>query len=153
LAQSFLIEAQLRERAMSLTGGIQDVHFANVDLELESSQDLQPLIDELGSEIRIHYHDRLEDNSDFASVSLTNIESGTYGEPDKTISAFCDLIEGLSSNSRNIWDQSSKREFDIGFESGNTAKTLELRLEKETLRRVVDAGATIEVTIYPIPKA
>ncbi len=120
---------------------------------MESEQDLRPLIDELGDEVMVHYHDRLENHNDFASLSGTNVACGGIGgDPDETISAFCDLIEGLSQNSKDIWSKCCQKEFDIGFESGNIGKQLELRLENETLKRVVELGATIEITVYPLPK-
>ncbi|MEP6848824.1 MAG: hypothetical protein ABI999_08195 [Acidobacteriota bacterium] len=132
----------------------QGVHFANVDLELECGSDLQPLIGDLGPDISVQYHDRLENGNDFASLAIRSdkVQSGVYGDADKTISAFCDVIERISPEAKTIWDRCVKRELDVGFESGNTGKTFEGRLETLTLRRVVEIGATIEITIYPVPK-
>lgn len=130
----------------------QDVHFANVDLEIECKDDLRLLIDALGVDINVQCHDRLENGNDFVSIALHSVESGAFGEPEITISAFCDLIEKLPCEVRNTWNSCKKREFDMGFESGNSSKTFSARLSKETVARVAGLGATIEITIYPIGK-
>ena len=100
----------------------QDVYFANVDLEIECAVDLSSLIDALGPDILIQYHDRLENGNDFSSLALGSVESGMYGEPEKTISAFCDLIEKLPDEPRNTWRISERREFDIGLKVETRAR-------------------------------
>ena len=82
----------------------QDVSFANVDLDIESKDDLQSLIDCFGDDVDVLHHDRLDNRNDFVALEfhLNVIEAGIYGEPDKTISAFCSLIENLPSESRKI---------------------------------------------------
>ncbi len=130
----------------------QDICFANVDLEIESKDDLQPLIDAFGENVYVLYHDRLENGNDFASleVYLDIIEVGICGEVEKTITAFCELIENLSLDSRNIWDQCREKIFDIGFESGNTENTFNTKIQSETIKRITDIGASIVITIYPV---
>ena len=135
------------------TGRIEEhLRFANVDLELESEGDLQLLIDELGSDVNVQFHGKLKSNNNFASLSLSHLKGGPYGDADTTVSAICDLLDGLSQNSKDIWSGCCVKEFDIGFESGVDGAQLESRLENNTLRRVVELGATMEITIYPVPK-
>lgn len=116
----------------------QDICYANVDLEIESKKDLHPLIKELSKNIDVLYHDRLENGNDFASLefSLNTIKCDIYGEPESAILAFCGLIENLSSESRNIWDDCLEKRFDVGFESGNTENTFNTKIQTETIKRI-----------------
>ena len=124
----------------------QDIHFANVDLEIKSKEDLKRLINEFGDDVCILFHERLEDGYDFASleIHLDKIASGIYGEAEETIKAFCSIIENLSFNSRRIWDNCEEKNFDIGFESGNTEKTFDTKIEIETIKRIAEIGANIK---------
>jgi hypothetical protein len=129
----------------------QDVHFANVEFELECHLSLTPLLNEIGHMICIHHHDRRENGNDFASFDVEG--SGLDWDVDTTISKFCDLVEGLSPEANDIWLGCAKRELDIGFESGDSARVYEGRIENKTLARVAKIGATIEITIYPVDLA
>ena len=129
----------------------QDVHFANVEFELESDLSLKPLLDEISDKISLHYYDRLENGIDFASFDLR--ESGYGQNIEVTVSAFCDLIEDLSPLAKEVWSQCVKRELDIGFEGGDSKFIFEGRIENKTLARVAEIGASVEITIYPISPA
>ncbi|MDQ6786787.1 MAG: hypothetical protein M3033_08245 [Acidobacteriota bacterium] len=130
----------------------QDIVFANVDLEIESNEDLQSLIDCFNDGVDVLYHDRLDNGNDFASLEfhLNVIEAGVYGEPDKTISAFCSLIENLPLESQITWNNCLEKRFDIGFESGNTEKRFNTKISSETIKRIAEIGVSIVITIYPI---
>ncbi len=144
--------------------GQEDFHLANVDLELECPIDLQPLIDEFErDEKALHlYHQGLENNRDFANFELWNYPNpevyiydcyndaeDLVGGADVLISAFCDLIENLPREVRAIWDQCTRREFDIGFQAGNTPKRFRSEIRSETVRRCGEIGAAILITVYP----
>ncbi len=130
----------------------QDICFANVDLEIESKDDLQPLIDEFGENVHVLYHDRLANGNDFVSleIDMNSVEAENYGEADDTIVALCDLIENLSLELRNIWNKSIEKKFDVGFESGNTEKTFNTKIPTKTLKRLSRIGGSIIITIYPV---
>ncbi len=130
----------------------QDIHFANVDLEIESEENLQSLIDDFGENVDVLYHELLVNGNDFVSLEfhLSAVEAGIYGDPDRTVSAFCSLVENLPWESRKIWDKCQEMRFDIGFESGNTEKTFNTKIKAETVKRTAEIGASIVITIYPI---
>ncbi len=130
----------------------QDICFLNVDLEIESALDLQALIDAFGEDVNVLYHDRLENGNDFASFNLhlDYIENGIYGEPEKIISSFCNLVENLPYKSRKIWDKCIEKRFDIGFESGNTENSFNTVIKNEIVKLIADIGASIVITIYPV---
>lgn len=118
----------------------------------KSKENLQHLIDEFGDDVCILFHDRLQDECDFASleISLDKIASGIYGEVEETLKAFCSIIENLSSDSRRIWNNCEEKIFDIGFESGNTENSFNAKIEIETIKRIAEIGANIVITIYPV---
>jgi hypothetical protein len=130
----------------------QDICFVNVDLEIESTDDLQYLINEFGENVDVLYHDRLASGNDFVSLEISsNLEKKeNYGEADNTVYALCDLIENLPLKLRNIWNKSIKRNFDIGFESGNTEQTFETTIQTKTLKRLAKIGGSVSITIYPV---
>ncbi len=140
----------------------EDFHLANVDLELASSESIQPLIIELGDNVgafypggeigdgksaglEIMYYPSFEEDIYQSYDDKENLVGGT----DVLISAFCDLIENLSAESRQIWDKCHRKEFDIGFESGNTAKSFHTQIRAETIKRCAELGASIMITVYP----
>jgi hypothetical protein len=130
----------------------QDVIFANVDLDIESKADLKPLLDCFSTDVDILFHDKLDNGNDFASLEfhLNIVKAGIYGEPDKTISAFCSLIENLPLEFQRIWQDCVEKRFDLGFESGNTEKRYNATIKPETVRRIAEIGASLVITIYPI---
>ncbi len=140
----------------------EDFHLANVDLELASSESIQPLILELGNNIYPLYP-----GGEVSDGKSAGLEIGDYppdedwiyksyddkedliGGADILISAFCDLIENLSPKSQQIWDKCHRKEFDIGFECGNTAKSFHTQIRAETIKRCAELGASILITVYP----
>lgn len=130
----------------------QDVHFANVDLEIWSKTDLQDLIDDLGENVLILFHDKFKNGNILASLEISYNEIDYFEniEPEKILGAFCSLIENLPKKSRKIWDKSYEKIFVIGFESGNTEKSFQTDLSLETLKRIYEIGASVRITIYPV---
>jgi hypothetical protein len=137
----------------------EDFHFINVDLELESSESVQFLVNELSENTYALY---CSDIDEMANLELSvEKRNGVYfydsygdekdliGGVDIHISEFCNLLENLSEESRRIWDKCHRKEFDIGFQSGNTSKSFNTQIRAETIKRCAELGATIEITVYP----
>lgn len=138
----------------------EDFHFINVDLELESSEDLKPLIKELEKDdqaMSMNLH-LFEQGAPFTSVTF---EIGNYdisqsfddekdliGGLDIHIAEFCRIIENLSNESRKIWDTCHRKEFDVGFQSGNTKKSFHTLVQAKTIKRCAKIRATIGITVY-----
>ena len=140
----------------------EDFHLANVDLELASPKSRQPLIVELGDNICPLYPGGEVGDGKSAGLEIGDYPPGEdwiyrsyddekdlVGGADVLISAFCDLIKNLSPKSRQIWDKCHRKEFDIGFESGNTAKSFRTRIRAETIKRCAKLGASVMITVYP----
>jgi len=123
-----------------------EVTFLNVDLEIESSEDLQPIIDDLGEDVSVLHHG---DNG--SSFNFVSFEVKPFGERDVDgiISSFCSFIENLSPDVRLIWDKSHSKKFDVGFQSGDFPRSYQTEIRADTIESVAKLGASIVVTIYP----
>lgn len=115
--------------------------FLNVDLDIESSEDLAPLI----AALEPHAYS-LERPPGRASFELNQPVSPTSPEP--LVVAFVRALNALPPPIRSIWDRAAKRTFDIGIQSARRPIQETHRLSPETLRLAADVGAEIAVTIY-----
>lgn len=140
----------------------EDFHFINVDLELESSESVQPLVIELGEKVFPLYCSEINEMANLEISQLNyyeangidfhdsyNDEKDLVGGVDVHINEFCSLIEYLSEDSKRIWSNCHRKEFDIGFQSGNTPKLFQTQIQSKTIRRCAELGATILITVYP----
>lgn len=123
-----------------------EVKFLNVDLEIESSENLQLIIDDLGENVSVLYHG--ENGSGFNFVSFSVISSGEK-DIDGIISSFCLFLENLLPEAKLIWNKSHSKKFDAGFQSGDFPRSYQTEIRADTIKRVANLGASIAVTIYP----
>ena len=124
--------------------------FLNVDLDIRSKSDLQPLVDAIGKEVFVlhvgrfkrTYHARLE-------LSGSHLPRDTHSQrPERFIFQFCKLISKLPPDARKLWDDARTREFDIGIESGKPHKFYWFDLSPKALQAALQVNAQIAVTIY-----
>ncbi|KPV94903.1 hypothetical protein AN214_03079 [Pseudoalteromonas sp. P1-9] len=122
-----------------------DIQFLNVDLEIESKQDIAQLVSDLGKSAMVLHYDKDE------TRQLARIEANIdVTSPDSAINHLCELIESCSRNALKQWLSCTKRTFDIGFQSGKNPKCFNQALHADTLLRISAIGAGIEMTIYPV---
>lgn len=121
------------------------IEYLNTDLDLESMHDLTPLAEELEKLGCLALHTARTDNG----LWLASFETAReFAAPEPCILALLDAVDQLSTTQRSNWHQCTKREFNIGFNSGLQPHSLGLQLSNEVLRRVADAGAGVGLTIY-----
>lgn len=122
-----------------------DIQFLNVDLEIESKQDIAQLVSDLGKSAMVLHYDKDE------TRQLARIEANIdVTSPDSAINHLCELIESCSRNALKQWLTCTKRTFDIGFQSGKNPKCFNQALHADTLLRISAIGAGIEITLYPV---
>jgi hypothetical protein len=121
--------------------------FLNIDLEVESSENLKVLIDDLGEDVSVLYQG--ENGSGFNFVSFAVRPSGEK-DADGIISSFCLFIENLSLDAKLIWNKSHSKKFDVGFQSGNSPRSYQTEIRADTVKKVAEIGASIIVTVYPL---
>lgn len=120
--------------------------FLNVDLDVVAAQDLSSLVHALSpSAFDLHtgragagYQTHLE----LASCASQNA--------DVVIKRFVELLASFPPRTRRIWDNATRRDFNIGIQGGTGPRAFELALQPETLKAVARLGARVVVTVYAV---
>jgi hypothetical protein len=124
--------------------------FLNVDLDIRSKSDMQPLVDAMGKKVVVlcvgrfkrTYQARLE-------LSGSHLPRDAHSQsPELFIIKFCKLIRDLPPGARDLWNDAKTREFDIGIESGKPHKFYWFDLSMKALQAALEINAHISVTIY-----
>lgn len=143
-------------------------HFANVDLEFRSKQDISLIVKEFGDAVYVLYCDKYENhylanievagrNNEADEVDVDEIDEAAKtnevaktdaDEADGKINQFCTLIESLSAEGRTLWDNCFEKVFDIGYEGGITPHGYTSTLQPSTVQRIAQLGASILITLY-----
>lgn len=130
-----------------------DTHYANTDLEIEADREPIALTAVFHQHEFFTLTERTKEDGSWHGSYETNDQ---YGEPDANITGFLDIIERLEGAALEAWQKCSRREFDIGYMAGYEPFNFTQMITLETLRRVVNAGAVIRITVYaaepkPVP--
>jgi len=120
-----------------------EIHFLNIDLDIESSTDISPLIQEWGNRISVHRNEEID------GVFYGSFETSCSGVH-RIIDEYVSLINGLSHTSRIIWDTAQRRDFDFGYESGSEPNNYHSRIESEYINKLAKVGGSVVISIYPI---
>ena len=123
------------------------IHYITTDLEFESTENLDPIVQELGDAIVPQLNQWVDKTY---RVSLSGTGSELNFGPEQTISEFCGLIERLSESSQSLWHGCMKRVADIGFESGSEPNHLTCHLPAYLISRLEKLKIELAITIYPI---
>ncbi len=123
------------------------IQYITTDIEFESQQDLNAIVHELGDKLVTQSNQWANDRY---FVSLSGTGSEIYEEPEQTISEFCNLIEGLSKESTELWKGCTKRIADIAFESGSEPNHMTYNLSSGLINRIEKLGICVAITIYPV---
>jgi hypothetical protein len=130
--------------------------FLNVDLDIRSRSDLQPLVDAMGKKIIVLYIERFKGTCTARlELSGSHLPRDKHSQsPELIILRFCKLIGGLPPEARKLWDGARSREFDIGIESHGPMRYYWFAVASRALRAAVEIDAQIAVTVYgPMKKA
>jgi hypothetical protein len=60
-----------------------------------------------------------------------------------------DAIEAIEGVAKDLWEECSQREFNIGFDCGDEPWAFNHGLTNATLKRLVGVGASLRITLYP----
>ena len=123
---------------------IPQIHYLNTDLDLVCDVDPAVLVSELKS-FGLYVHVSAgEDGLFYAMCEDTNDT-----EPEPNIKRILDAIETLSTEARRVWNQCSKREFNVGYDCGDEPWAFNQGLSNEILKRIAASGSSFRMTIYP----
>jgi hypothetical protein len=118
--------------------------FLNVDLDICSARDLQPLVDGFGGKVDVLYVGR------YRRTFAAHLElAGATKSADSTIRAFCALIRALPKEARESWDAAKVRDFSIGIQAGTHPSPCDFAIETRTLNAASELAARIVFTVYP----
>jgi hypothetical protein len=120
-------------------------HFLNVDLDIYSKYDLQPLVTAMGDKIFVLHVGRHK-RTYRAHLELAG--SRLSESPDSIISQFCALIGTVPRAAAEVWDAAKVRDFNIGVQGGTQPNSFEIALAPETVRAASEVNARIVLTVY-----
>ena len=118
-------------------------HFLNVDLDIYSKRDLQPLVKCLGRKVVPLYVGR-EGGSYSARLEVAKQRKTA----DSTIREFCVLIEHLPKPERALWDSATIRSFNVGIQAGTQPHSSEIFIRPATVRAIAAVYSQVVFTIY-----
>jgi len=116
-------------------------HFMNVDLDIYSMSDLQPLVTALGERVYV----LPPPQSYEAHLELTCELEGADG----AIRKFAALIDALPGAQREIWDAAKSRDFNIGVQTAVKPVYYVMPLSCEAVEAAARLNARIVFTVYP----
>ena len=116
-------------------------HFLNIDLDLESEQEISRLVEELSLNLTQMTYHKCED---MYRASFESSESGIEDIIEKYIST----IHALTSVASEQWKNCKKREFNVGFQAENTPRGYVQSISSESLSEISSVSGQIGITIY-----
>lgn len=119
------------------------IEFLNIDLDIESEEDISLIIEEFGDRVTIH-RSELYEGKYYASFSTG------FMRENEIIQEYRSLVEGLTPEAKRVWDSCSKREFDFGYESGETPNNFHSRVSAGSIKSLAKLGGSVAITIYPL---
>jgi len=116
-------------------------HFLNIDLEIESNTEISLLVEELSLKLtRLTYHECEGKHRASFEAHQTEIEG--------IITEYVSVIVSLSEAGKRLWENCTKREFNLGFQSGATPKGYEKSISPNALKEIVSVNGQLGITIY-----
>jgi hypothetical protein len=120
--------------------------FFNVDVAVFAKFPLEPLAAALGNDVSVHYVGQVGRGLFQLHFSLYNPRNA-----DSAIHGLTKVIRALPRSTRRIWDNASKRVFDLGFQGGLKPFSRDFDITPEAIAAMSAVGGRIRVTIYAAP--
>ena len=118
--------------------------FLNVDLNICSKVDLQPLVTAMGKKISLSYVGRVKRmyhaHMDLAIGNPKSLESA--------ILQYCKLVQGLPPDARAMWDAAKVRILDIGIEAPARNSYCWSAISEEAIKAAAEVNAQVAITVY-----
>jgi hypothetical protein len=124
-------------------GKLNETHFLNVDLDIYSKSDLQPLVDAFGKAVSVLFAGRIR-RTYKAVLEVTKYQR----DADATIRLFCELIRALPRPAKRLWNDAKTRDFSIGIEAADQPNSRDFPLSADAVKQAAEVGARIVITVY-----
>ena len=118
-------------------------HFLNVDIDLKSVADPEPLVQALGRVVLCQRVGRVG-RAHWVRFMLSRQPTS----PTDAILGFAKLMAKLPDDRRAIWNKAKSKEFDIGIEGGFEPFSAEWVLEPRVIEAIAELGARLRITVY-----
>jgi len=120
------------------------IGYLNTDLYLKSDENLWPLVRAL--QRHNMYHLGVYNEKTYWQTAL-ELEASARA-PNGHILPMLKAIESLGKAAKARWERCSRREFNVGYECGDTPHMVGHGLSDRTLRRMADLGMSFGISIY-----
>lgn len=122
-----------------------EIRYITTDLDFESHEDLSPIVKEIG-ERALPSHNAWVNKKYYVVLA----HPADYEKPEQTVESFCEILEGLSEESKKLLQRCSAKVLDIGFDSGEKPIPYHCQLPSELIDRLSVFGIGIVISIYPV---
>lgn len=120
------------------------IEYLNTDLDLVAACSLEDLRAEMVQHGLFGRATPWDDGTWYAMFEDCNAD-----EPEPNIINLLDALDQLSPAATQVLQQCTKFEFNIGYDCGAEPLPVPQTISHATLRRIVEHGASIRITLYP----
>ncbi|MBL8873477.1 MAG: hypothetical protein JNK90_27130 [Planctomycetaceae bacterium] len=120
------------------------IEYLNTDLDLVATCSLEDLRAEMVQHGLFGRATPCDDGTWYAMFEDCNAD-----EPEPNIINLLDALDQLSPAATQVLQQCTRFEFNIGYDCGAEPLTVPQTISHATLRRIVEHGASIRITLYP----
>jgi uncharacterized protein (DUF433 family) len=124
-------------------GKCDETQFLNVDLDIYSESDVQPLVDAFGKAVFALFAGRIR-RTYKATLEVNRLTK----DADAAIRVFCELIRVLPRSAKRLWNEAKTRDFNIGIQSADKPHSMDFALSAVTVKQAAEVGARIVITVY-----
>ena len=125
-----------------------ETHYRNVDLELESTADLSPLAEYFGERVLVLLNQQVGESYRLALETWEHLSLPGERDADACLQSFLALLAPLPLPLRVLWAGCRSRFFDIGFTAGAAPFSFTQVISTATLAQVAALDASVRLTIY-----
>ena len=123
--------------------------FLNVDLDVVAGRSLSPLAAALERGARLLYSGRTTGRRYMIRAELPD----QPGNADEAIRGLAALVRKLPPTARRLWNQASRRAFDIGIQPHAEPACSQYSIEPTSLASAAQVKAEIVITVYGRPRS
>ena len=121
--------------------------FINIDMELESTSDLNELAEHWKGKVFILNAGPTESGFRLALEPL--IHGGLSRDPAECADYLLGLVAALPPKLINIWSTCTSRVFDFGFDGGLESSPIHTTMDSKLLFRLAQLKIDFRITVYP----
>jgi len=123
--------------------------FINLDVELESGEDLAPLAQHFGRRTFVLQCGATETEPPRFRLAMEALTDGQLEcDPQRCTDHFLALVESLPPVLQALWSGCGSRVFDYGFEGGRDATPFAAVIDAARVSRVAALGVDLRITVY-----